>query len=224
MKRFMIIVAAVLMVLAFSACGGKDFEWTRLGDFQADDGTLLTIMEPQEGMPEGYYVGMFMPEEFHGWYIPVEGESLHGNLVSEYDDYDGDFIVTVTEEGEDGVQVEIEGRETLHFTPKPHEDKTTLRVNTWGIGEVAFAREGEEIQFDDEYPMTSHYINADPGSKFIISARTQEEGWHFVRWMRNGEAFSEEPEITVEVTDDVEYEAVFDVEGSNGEDYTYDPE
>ena len=59
--------------------------------------------------------------------------------------------------------------------------------------------------------------------RHLIKAKP-DEGWKFVKWTKDGEDFLTESEITVEVTDDVEYEAVFDVEGQNGEDYTYDPE
>ena len=56
-------------------------------------------------------VTAMMGDEFHGWFLKQEGESLHGNLDTEYDDYDGDYIVTISEEGEDGLMMEVEGGE-----------------------------------------------------------------------------------------------------------------
>lgn len=39
-----------------------------------------------------------------------------------------------------------------------------------------------------------------------------DDGWKFVKWTKDGEDFSKELEITVEVSEDVEYIAVFEVE------------
>ena len=39
-----------------------------------------------------------------------------------------------------------------------------------------------------------------------------DEGWKFVKWTKDGEDFSEESEITVEVTENVDYIAVFEAE------------
>ena len=45
----------------------------------------------------------------------------------------------------------------------------------------------------------------------MIKAKA-DEGWKFVKWTKDGTDFSEEPEITVEVSEDVEYIAVFETE------------
>ena len=50
----------------------------------------------------------------------------------------------------------------------------------------------------------------EPGT-YVIKAKP-DDGWKFVKWIKDGEDFSEETDITVEVTEDVEYIAVFDAE------------
>ena len=44
------------------------------------------------------------------------------------------------------------------------------------------------------------------------NADSADDGWKFVKWTKNGEDFSEEPEITVEVAEGVEYMAVFETD------------
>ena len=39
-----------------------------------------------------------------------------------------------------------------------------------------------------------------------------DEGWEFVKWTKDGEDFSTDEEITVEVSEYVEYIAVFETE------------
>ena len=38
--------------------------------------------------------------DVHGWFLKQKGETLSGNLNSEIDDTDVDYIVTISEEGE----------------------------------------------------------------------------------------------------------------------------
>ena len=151
-------------------------------------------------------------DEYHGWFIVQEGEALHGNLDTEYDDYEGDYIVTITEEGDSGVMVEVEGGETYHFaladTP---ETIATLKINTEGMGTLAYGVEGEDVEFDDEFPNQSTVVNLSEPQTYVIKAKA-DEGWKFVKWTKDGKDFSEEPEITVEVSEDVEYIAVFETE------------
>ncbi len=87
----------------------------------------------------------------------------------------------------------------------------TLMINTEGLGSIAYGLEGEDVEFDEEYPSQSAMVNLEEPATYVIKAKPDEE-WKFVKWTKNGEDFSEESEITVEVAEDVEYVAVFDVE------------
>ena len=53
---------------------------------------------------------------------------------------EGEFVVTITEEGDDGVQVVVEGGETYHFTPIEMEEASIIvRINTEGAGDINYA-------------------------------------------------------------------------------------
>ena len=89
--------------------------------------------------------------------------------------------------------------------------KALLKINTEGLGCFAYAREGEKLEFDEEFPTQSATENLEKAETFVIRAKP-DDGWKFVRWTKDGEEFSTEPEITVEVSEDVEYIAVFEEE------------
>ena len=87
----------------------------------------------------------------------------------------------------------------------------TLQINVDGLGEIAVAPEGEEPAFDDEFPIQSHVLNIMEGqpTTYTIIQRPAED-YTFVKWTKNGEDFSTDESITVDVTEDVEYRAVFE--------------
>ena len=87
----------------------------------------------------------------------------------------------------------------------------TLQINTEGMGAIAYGLEGEDVEFDEDFPKQSAAVNLTEPDTYVIKAKP-DDGWKFVKWTRDGEDFSEEPDITVEVTADVEYIAVFDAE------------
>lgn len=91
------------------------------------------------------------------------------------------------------------------------ETVATLMINTDGMGTFAYAPEGEEAEFNDDFPQQSAAVNLTEPQTYVIKARA-DEGWRFVRWTKDGEDFSEEAEITIEVTEDTEYRAVFEEE------------
>ena len=223
MKKFAALFTAAVMVLVLAACGGSqgsgsqsgdassDFTWTRVGTFTDGNGNYLLVSASEDEEHEGQWaVTAMMGEEVHGWFIEQEGETLHGNLDTEYDDYEGDYIVTISEEGEDGLMMEVEGGDTYHFTMEQAPDYIgTLLVNVDGAGTIACGVEGEEVEFEEDFPETSTAINVTEPTNYVIKAKP-DDGWKFVKWTKDGEDFSEEPEITVEVTEDVEYRAVFE--------------
>ena len=87
----------------------------------------------------------------------------------------------------------------------------TLMINTEGMGAIAYGLEGEEVEFDEDFPKQSAVVNLTEPGTYVIKAKP-DDGWKFVKWTKNGEDFSEEPEITVEVAEGVEYMAVFETE------------
>ena len=67
------------------------------------------------------------------------------------------------------------------------------------------------MEFNDEAPTQSATENVANPAKYVIKAKP-DEGWKFVKWTKDGKDFSTDAEITVEVSADVEYIAVFEEE------------
>ena len=215
MKKAIALILTLVMIVALGACGSKQeapgsaaAEWTREGAFQDEDGNYLSISYSDTEGYEGWAVSFMTSDDMHGWIIQQEGDKLHGNLVPEGEE--GEFIVTISEEGEDGILLEVEGGETYHLTAiEMPEFKMTMQINTDGLGQIAYAPEGETPEFDDDFPSQSAVQNLEEAASFTLAAKP-EDGWKFVKWTKNGEDFSTEEQITVEVTEDVEYIAVFE--------------
>ena len=86
-----------------------------------------------------------------------------------------------------------------------------LRLNTNGLGQIAYAEEGGTPEFDDDFPTQSAQINMVEPAKYVLSAKA-DEGYKFVKWTKDDEDYSEEETIEIEVTESVEYRAVFETE------------
>ena len=218
MKKVFALLLAVLMVCSLAACAAKQDapagsagDWTREGAFEDENGNMLNVMylEDYDGAT-GWYVGCILGEamDMYGGLVPLAGGKLQGEIPDT--EKDGSITVSVSEEGEDGLLLEVEGGETYHFIPAVmDENAITLTLNTEGLGQVAYAREGEELQFDDEYPAQSAYWNLLAPETVTIGAKA-DEGWKFVKWTKDGEDFTTEAQFTVEVAEAVEYVAVFE--------------
>jgi hypothetical protein len=218
MKKLLYIFLALALTLGLAACGSSggssdssDFTWTREGVFSDEDGNYLMISPANDEEHKGQWaVTAMMGDEIHGWFLVQEGEALHGNLDTEYDDYEGDYIVTITEEGEDGVEMAVEDGDIYHFTmEETPEVIATMKINTEGVGQFAYAVEGEEVEFDEDFPTQSAVENLTEPRTYVIKAKP-DEGWKFVKWTKDGKDFSTDEEITVDVDADVEYIAVFE--------------
>ena len=221
MKKILVLVLALVMVLSFSACGGSsgggdqstDFEWTRTGLFADENGNNVYIQESTMEEYPGWSVTFIVDEEPHGWFIQQEGETLHGDLTAEYEEGDP-FVVTISEEGEDGIMVEVEGGDTYHLTPQEMPEVfATFTVNTEGVGEIGYCEGEGEPEFEEEIPCTSVYINMAEPTTYTVGARETEDNYKFSKWTLNGEDYSEEPTITVEVNEDTDLVAVFEFAG-----------
>ena len=218
MKKIVCIALAVLMVCSLAACGAKQEapagslgDWTREGAYQDEAGNILSIGKMDNDGTEGWYVSAILGEamDMYGGFIAPDGNQLKGELPDV--EKDGAIDVTVSEDGEDGVLLEIKGGETYHFAPAPPlEGYAEIMLNTEGLGQVAYAEEGGEPEFDDEYPAQSAQLSLIEGQTYVFAAKP-DEGWKFVKWTKDGADFSTDEQITVPITEDAEYVAIFDL-------------
>lgn len=207
----LLILALMLSLLAGCSSGDKDFVWTREGTFTDDADNLLSIYASEDEENPGWYVGGFLGEGIYGGTIPQDGKTLHGNIS--YDE-GSEYIVTVAEEGEDGVLLTTPDGE-YHFTPyEIPEAAFTVNINTEGDGQIAYAPEGETPEFDDEYPYQTAYIGLAEAEVYTFAAKP-DEGWKFMKWTNYGEVISREEQFTMEVTESMDLVAVFGVKGTD---------
>lgn len=213
MKKSICILLAAVMLLGLCACGAKpaeeEKEWTRKGYFTDGDDNMLYVLESQDPDQPGWTVGVIFGEDMHGWIIPQEGNTLHGNLNA-WDESAEPFVVTVSEEGTDGLLIEIEGGESYHFTPMNVPDATIhVSVNTEGFGCIGY-EEGETApEPDPDFPAQSVLLNLAEPATYTLAAWPK-TGNLFVKWTKNGEDLSTEPQITVLLDADADYIAVFE--------------
>lgn len=226
MKRTMLLVLLTLAVLTvtanFAFADGEgtsktdttDFVWTRQGYFTNEENDFLSVFLSEDKTNPGWAVGLMTGENMYGWFITQEGETLHGNLVADYLE-EPPFFVTITEEGETGLQVKLEDGKVLHFVPYEMEEATIfVHINIEGFGHITYAPEGETLQFDDEFPAQSAQINLGKPETYQLAAKP-DEGWKFLKWTRNGIDFSIEEQITVELAESADFIAVFGIKGSD---------
>jgi hypothetical protein len=214
MKRVLGLLLALLLACSLVACGsgqGGDngFTWTREGYFQDENENMLTVLPSELEEYPGWYVGCMLGDESYGWYIRQKGETLQGNIVPDYEE--GKCVVTVSEEGEDGLQLAVKGGETYHFTPIDLPDATIfVHINTEGIGAIDYAEGETTPEFDPDYPFQSAQINLAEPTTYTFLATAYEDGWEFVKWTRDGVDYSTDAQITVELAESADYVAVFE--------------
>ena len=215
MKKWICIMLTVCMLFAAAACGetkpaeAEIKEWTRQGTYEDEKGNHLIVNLSETEGYEGWAISLMLDGEAVGWIIQQEGNALHGNLNG-WDENVDPFNVTITEEGEDGLKLEVEGGETYHFTPIDVPEATiVVTVNTEGMGHIAYTEGEEAPEIDPEFPAQSAYIGlAEPAVHSFLAE--PEAGNLFVKWTKNGEDFSTEPQITLLLEESAEYIAVFE--------------
>ena len=199
MKKTICLLLAFCMVFALAACGKQaepeSKDWTRQGYFLDESQNILSVTWMDEVDEPGWYVGCMLGEDLvedsWGGILPQEGSTLHGTLSSSGSK--GDLTVTVSEEGEEGLALAVEGGETYHFKGgELPEASVVVNVSTEGLGYIAYAEGEEAPEIDPEYPAQYAYIGlAEPAvHTFIAWPHT---GYLFVKWTKNGADFSAEP-------------------------------
>ena len=210
MKKLLCLLLAFAILLALCACGDPQGagEWTRQGYFQDENGNMLSVIYMDDVDEPGWYVGCMLGDDMYGNMLPQEGDTLHGNIIPDYEE--GELIVTVSEEGEDGLLLTVEGGETYHFTPMDMQEATiVVTVNVDGWGNIDYAKGETAPEIDPEYPYQFAQINlAEPATHTFVAWPVA--GNLFVKWTKNGEDFSTEPQITVLLDESADYVAVFE--------------
>lgn len=232
MKKIICIMLAAFIVLSLAACsvekpadkGGESTtfppgteqpaaEWTRSGYFQDENENFLSVTYMEDIDEPGWYVGCTlgkdMMEESWGGTLPQEGKTLHGELTPSGSK--DALVVTISEDGDDGILLTVEGGETYHFTPWDIPDATIfVTINTEGYGGMIEYAEGEEAPvIDPEWSYQSAQVNlAEPATYTFAAAAGK--GSVFVKWTKNGEDFSTEPVITVLLEESADFVAVFE--------------
>ena len=212
MKRTISLLMALVLLLGLAACGQKpeeEKEWSRSGSFSDENENVLYISWTEEGTEPGWYVWAALDETMAGAVLPQEGSSLHGAL-KDWDTQEEVFTVTVSEEGEDGLLLQVEGGESYHFKPFDMPEATILvTINTEGMGNIAYAEGEGAPEADPEMPFQSAQINLEKPETYTILAWPQ-SGYLFVKWQKDGADFSTEAQITVELNESADYVAVFE--------------
>ena len=226
MKKIICLMLAACMLFALAACGGNDAkpdqtpdegkeeirDWTRSGYFQDENENFLSVTWMEDVDEPGWYVGCMLGDDFvedaWGGLLPQEGNTLHGVLPTFGSR--GDITVTVSEEGEDGLALTVEGGETYHFKKMDIPAATiSVTVNVEGWGNIDYAEGETAPEIDTEWPYQSAQINLDKPTIHTFVA-WPDAGSYFVKWTRNGEDFSTEPTITVLLDESAEFVAVFE--------------
>ncbi|MBR0466683.1 MAG: hypothetical protein IJJ40_04225 [Clostridia bacterium] len=84
-----------------------------------------------------------------------------------------------------------------------------LYIKTEGMGQLAYAKDGGEIVFDEEHPTTSITLNISGENEYTISAKGR-EGYHFTKWTKDNIDYSFDNEITVQINKKTEFTAYFE--------------
>ena len=230
MKKILCLLLVMSLALGLAACGAAKpadpaetekpeeseepaeselKEWTRQGTYEDGNGNQLIVSLSEAEGYEGWAISLMRGEETAGWIIQQEGAALRGNLNA-WDETAEPCNVTITEEGEDGLQVQIEGGETYHFTPVEWPTASiVVNVNTEGLGYIAYAEGEETPEIDPEFPAQSAYIGLAEPAVHSFTARPM-AGNLFVKWTKNGEDYTTEPQFTATLDESAEYVAVFE--------------
>ena len=227
MNRFicsfiLLMIAAALFVLPVCGQEGEAAEdmpqevisdgWTREGFFRDEEGNILSVFLSDTEGYEGWLVGSVINEESHGNVLQQIGYNLRGDLVPDYEE--GEFIVTISEEGEDGLKLTADSGEVYHFLPVDPaeiygEPSEHVFVDTEGMGTFIYA-EGESTDWINggaQYGFVSLSVG---GPQTYTFKAVPYEGCNFIKWTKDGMDHSTDEQITVKTDESASFTAVFD--------------
>ena len=227
MKKWICILLTALLIPVLASCGStkteekteskpeektETVEWTRAGYFQDENENMLSITWMDDIDEPGWYVGCMIGEDAiedsWGGTLAQEGGTLHGVLTPSGSQ--DELTVTVSEEGEDGLLLAVDGGESYHFVPFDMPDASIfITINTEGMGNIEYTEGEEAPEPDTEYPVQSAQINLGEAATYTFLAWPQ-TGSAFVKWTKDGEDYSTDPQITVELTETADFVAVFE--------------
>ena len=97
----------------------------------------------------------------------------------------------------------------------------TINVNTTYGTVIAYAKEGEEIKFKDDFPVQTLQFSGAGGAKYVLEAKPETgKNLKFLRWTKNGAEYSTDAKTTITIDGNAEYYAVFkDMDAENAYDY-----
>ncbi len=84
----------------------------------------------------------------------------------------------------------------------------TVMINTDGMGQIATAADGEELEFSEDAPLQSSQVNVPAGTEIEIGAKA-DDGYKFIKWTSGDNTYSEDETIEITVSEDMELTAVF---------------
>ncbi len=105
---------------------GPDDGWTRTGLFASDNGYMFSIswMDSEVDGGPGWYIAAQLGEDYltdsYGGFVKMEDGALKGTLTS--GESEEAVAVTISEEGEDGLVLAIDGADSYQFAPMDWED------------------------------------------------------------------------------------------------------
>ena len=228
MKKLISLLLTVSILLVMVSCGSaapasdtssadsssaqEGGEWSRSGYFSDENENVLSITWMEDIDEPGWYVGCMLGEDAiedsYGDILQPQGNSLTGKLTSSGSK--DDITVTITEEGTNGVQLAVDGGETYHFTVMEMQEAAIIvHINTEGMGMIAYEEGDEAPEIDPEYPYQSAQINLAEPTAYTFAAAS-EAGYVFVKWTKDGEDFSTEPIVSVQLDESADYVAVFE--------------
>lgn len=234
MKKILALLLVLVMLTALAACGKaasvESKEWTRSGFFEDEHGYMLSVTWMELDDESGWYAGfMYGPDpiaDSYGGMLKQDGNSLKGELASSGDMID--VVVTISEEGEDGLLLVVENGATCHFKPMELEEAPIgVSINTDGYGFLNVLTDGDTYETADDFSSTSVILSLYEPATYTLSAKGGDD-WVFVKWTKDGELLSTEPEITVVFDESADYIAVFefpvepDIDLGDSELYTED--
>ena len=133
MKKTIALLIALLMTVSLAACGGgktnntntantaSDFKWTRTEYFaNEDESVILSIFSLPEDEGPGWMAGFIAGDDIYSGNVSLKDNILKGNVAE--DPQKDEYIITIAEEGEDGVLLTLPDGKSYSLKPYKFEE------------------------------------------------------------------------------------------------------